>query len=356
MSQPDNTTPAASAQPDGHLGELATGVAIALLLRHAAQALRLEHGAANRATVPVRAAAVAVSRWSANQWVKTAGGLDKPLDAIDWARIQPDLVQRLNAGKPDPTPTLPLDVEKAYRLGARQADTALGIPTRDITLPKTLPLPDLSAVVGKRWDMADRLLTTQPIQTFDQLTVALAPAHAAAADVDRDVRTAVNTAVNLASHDAAVEHDTDLLWESLSDACVVCLALSGTVVGHDEDFPADATFGDKPTEWWQDPDEPGPLRPPRHLRCRCKAVPYLGHAGPPGSLTLPQALKREAQRSILRGFSLPSESESVRVRAADRLLKRGTSLPKSVRAYARRAVEQGRFPTRTLPTGKEGAV
>ena len=354
MSQPDNTTPAASAQPDGHLGELATGVAIALLLRHAAQALRLEHGAANRAITPVRVAAVALSRWAANQWVQSAGGLDKPLDAIGWARLQPELIHRLNSVRPDPAPTLPLDVGKAYRLGARQADTALGIPTRDITLPDTLPLPDLAAVVDRRYGMAERLLSTQPIQTWDQLSVALAPVHGAVADVDRDVRTVVNTAVNLAAHDAAVEYGADLLWMAERDACVVCLALAGSVVAADEDFDADATFGDKPTAWWRD-DDTGPLRPPRHPRCRCRCEPWLGHSGPPGSLSLPDALKREAQRSVLRGWSLPSESESVRVRAADRLLKRGSSLPKSVRAYARRAVEKGRFPTRTVPTGKETA-
>ena len=353
MTQPDNTTPPASGQPDGHLGELATGVAIALLLRHAAQALHLEHSAARRATTPIRAAAVELSRWTANQWVRTAGGLDKPLDPIGWARIQPGIVQRLRQAQPDLSPTLPLDVEKAYRLGARQADTALGLPTpRDVTLPDTLLLPDLAKAVDKRYAIAERLLVTQPIQTWDQASAALAPTHGAVADVDRDVRTAVNVAVNQASHDAAVEHGADLLWfVEDSGACLVCLALAGHVVGPDEDFDATATFGPKPAPSWDGIGDH--LRPPRHPRCRCRCEPWLGHAGPPGSTTLPDALKREAERAVLRGWAGASEAQ--RVSAADRLLKRGTNLPKSVRAYARRAVEKGRFPSRALPTGKETA-
>jgi hypothetical protein len=322
-----------------------------LLLRHAAQALHLEHGAARRATTPVRAAAVELSRWAAAQWIRTTGGIDKPLDAIDWARLQPELVQRLRTSRPDPASTLPLDVEQAYRLGARQATTALGLPTREATLPATLPLPDLAKTIDKRWQMSERLLSTQPIQSWDQLTVAFAPAHGAVSDVDRDVRTAVNTAVNLAAHDAAVEHGAQLLYFAEPDACVVCLALAGTVVDADEDFPADATFGRHPTPWWTPEGHAGPLRPPRHPRCRCRCEVWLGHNGPPGSTTLPDALKREARRSIALGWALDSEPDSVRRDAANRLLARGANLPKSVRARARHQVDHAKTFKRPVPTG-----
>lgn len=345
MTTPDNTTPTASAQPDGHLGELATAVAVGLLLRHAAQALHLEHAAGRRAVTPIRAAAVELSRWAAAQWIRTTGGIDKPLDAIDWARLQPELVQRLRTARPDPAPALPLDVEQAYRLGARQATTALGLPAREATLPAALPLPDLAKTIDKRWQMSERLLATQPIQSWDQLTVALAPAHGAVADVDRDVRTAVNTAVNQAAHDAAVEHGADLLWFAEPDACVVCLALAGSVVGADEDFDADATFGRHPTPWFGSK----PLRPPRHPRCRCRCEPWLGHGG--GPVSLPMALKREAQRSIALGWALDSEPDSVRRDAANRLLARGANLPKSVKARARHQVDHATKFKRPVPTG-----
>jgi hypothetical protein len=51
----------------------------------------------------------------------------------------------------------------------------------------------------------------------------------------------------------------------------------------------------------------------------------------------------------LRGFSLESESMKTRVDAADRLVKRGVEAPKSVVAFARRAVKAGEFPTRGRP-------
>jgi len=64
----------------------------------------------------------------------------------------------------------------------------------------------------------------------------------------------------------------------------------------------------------------------------------------PGEVTLPEALKREARRSVARGFSLPSESEAQRLAATDRLLREGAGLPKTVEAAARRAVDRGGYP------------
>jgi hypothetical protein len=350
VSQPDNTTPPASGQePDGHLGELVTAVAIALLLRHAAQALHLEHAAGRRATTPIRTAAVGVSRWASAQWIRTTGGLDQSVDPIQWLRLQPTLIQRLREAKPDPAPTLPLDVEKAYRLGARQATTALGLPHPRPVEPPTLPLPDLGKAIDRRWDTAERLLTVRPVQTWEDVAVALAPIHGAVADVDRDVRTAINTAVNLAAHDAAVEHGAELLWFAEPDACVVCLALAGSVVGADEDFDETATFGRHPTPWHRSSGEP--LRPPRHPRCRCRCEPWLGHAAGGGVTTLPMALKREAQRSIALGWALDSEPDSVRRDAANRLLARGANLPKSVKWRARHQVDHAKTFKRPVPTG-----
>jgi hypothetical protein len=62
-----------------------------------------------------------------------------------------------------------------------------------------------------------------------------------------------------------------------------------------------------------------------------------------------EALRREADRSVLRGFSLESESMKTRIDAADRLVSRGVDAPKSVIAYARRSIKVGVFPTRGRP-------
>lgn len=357
MTQPaTNTTPAASGQ--GHLGALTAAAAILLLTRHADQAVALEHRAAAAPVRLVRQAATDVSRYAAGLWVAQAGSLTAPLDPIASSAVTAQVVARIEQARPDGlADLLAPDIGRAYLLGARQAATALDEPAPhpiDVSTPSELlgQTTGLDAAVSKRWADAERMLLTAPPEHHDDLSAALAPLHAAGMDVDRDARSLVNQAVNRAAHDTAVDHDTRLIWVAERTACVVCAALSGDVVGADEDFSPHATFGDKPTEWWTPPGVTL-LRPPRHPRCRCRVEPWLGHAGPPGSLSLPEALKREAQRSILRGFSVPSESETVRVRAADRLLARGTQLPKTVRAYARAAVNRGRFPTRTLPTGKD---
>jgi len=55
------------------------------------------------------------------------------------------------------------------------------------------------------------------------------------------------------------------------------------------------------------------------------------------------ALKREADRSILRGFALESESERARLDAAERLLASGVRAPASVKRYAETAINRGGF-------------
>jgi hypothetical protein len=353
MTVPSNLAPAASGQPDGHLGELAAGAAIALLLAHADEALALEHLAADVAAGPVRVAAVELLQWATKRWVSAFGSLDARIDAAQWADLRPHVIRQLRAARPaDPSPAVIEHAEQALTMGTRQAATALDIPTPE---PRTLD-PDTvklahstGTAITDRYATAEKLIDATTVETHPQLVQALAPTHAAANDVDRDARTAVNTAVNQGSQDVAAATGADLLWFSEKSACVVCAALAGTVVKAGASFPASATFGDKPTKWWTPPGYVGPLLPPRHPRCRCRVECWFGHAGPPGSLTLPEALRREAERGVLRGFSVPSEGEQVRVRAADRLLKRGTRLPKSVQAYARAAVRRGRFTTRNVP-------
>lgn len=349
MSQPDNTTPAASGQ-DSHLGELTTAAAIALLLAHGDDALILEHRAAELASRPVRVAARDLSRWVTREWVLRFGSLDARPDPVAWSGFAPVVVQQLRSVRPDPAPVVAAYADRALTLGGRQGATTLAVPAVPVVPdPVTERMAAATTdTVARRYDTAEQLLTSTPVETRDDVTVALAPTHAAVADVDRDARTVVNTAINRGAQQVAETNGADLMWESLRDACVVCLALSGTVVGHTDDFPIDATFGKHSTPWWT-PDGTTQLLPPRHPRCRCRCVPYYGHAGPPGSLTLPEALKREAQRSILKGWSLPSESEQVRVGAAERLLARGSNLPKTVQQVARDAVNRGRFTSRDVP-------
>jgi len=155
--------------------------------------------------------------------------------------------------------------------------------------------------------------------------------------------TAVNQAASMGVDAVARQSGADgIMWIAERDACLTCTALSGQIVRVGERFPANRTFGDKPLLWHGFTG-----RPPRHPSCRCRCRPVWGDAQ--GAA---EALRREARRSVVRGFSLPSESQAARLRAADRLLRRGAGLPKTVEAYGRDAVRAGRFPRgRAVPTG-----
>lgn len=125
------------------------------------------------------------------------------------------------------------------------------------------------------------------------------------------------------------------VWVAERDACVSCVALSGQVARFGETFDGSMTWGDKPLAW-----EGFNGKPPRHPHCRCRLVPWDG-----GQET-PNALKREAERSIARGWSLPTESNAARLRALDRLLREpGTRLPPSVVRRAREALAGKNFPS-----------
>jgi len=125
-----------------------------------------------------------------------------------------------------------------------------------------------------------------------------------------------------------------VVWVAERDACVNCIALSGQVATFGQPFDGSLTWGDKPLAW-----SGFSGKPPRHPHCRCRLVPWDG-----GQET-PDALKREAERSVARGWSLPGESNAARIRALDRLLRQpGTRLPPSVVKRARAALAAGNFP------------
>lgn len=126
------------------------------------------------------------------------------------------------------------------------------------------------------------------------------------------------------------------VWVAETNACVECLAYSGVTAEPGELFPEGLTYGRRPRA-----TEPVAM-PPLHPNCRCIVEPL-------GSQEYADALRREADRSVLRGFSLESESMATRVDAAERLLERGVDAPASVIAYAERSVAAGRFATRDRP-------
>lgn len=151
------------------------------------------------------------------------------------------------------------------------------------------------------------------------------------------VTEAVNRAGNEGSTAIADAAGIPTVWVAETNACVRCLKYSGRVAQPGEDFPGGLTYG-RPKY-----ADNGPLpHPPLHPHCRCTVEPMR-------SREYASALRREADRSVLRGFSLESESMGTRVDAAERLLRTSPDAPKSVLAYARSAVRRGEFTTRGRP-------
>jgi hypothetical protein len=148
---------------------------------------------------------------------------------------------------------------------------------------------------------------------------------------------------NEASNDAltTVSHTVDVVvsvWRAERDACVHCLAYQGEI-DNGKGYPAGLTFGDKPLDNKKVP------KPPLHPNCRCtQSLVHKEVVNP-----LAKSLKREAKRSVLRGWSRPSESEKVRLEAAKRLVQSGNTLPKSVNAYAQAAIKRGEFARGRTP-------
>lgn len=161
----------------------------------------------------------------------------------------------------------------------------------------------------------------------------LAPVLAHANRVERAVSDGVNHAGNEGATAIADAAGRPTVWVAETNACVHCLAYSGRVAKPGGAFPGGLTYGKKSYH-------PGKVKhPPRHPRCRCTVEPL-------NDQSYADALRREADRSVLRGFSLPSESMATRIDAADRLVSKGVDAPKSVIAYAKKSVKRGVFPTR----------
>jgi hypothetical protein len=136
-----------------------------------------------------------------------------------------------------------------------------------------------------------------------------------------------------------------LMWVPERDACVRCLRMAGMrLLNVRDQFPGGLSYD--PGQ--EDRDAPAIPGPPLHPRCRCELQLVARGASEPAS----QALRREADRSILRGFALESESDATRRRAAAALLASGVQAPASVKADARKRLRRGAEPFgRAVPGG-----
>lgn len=227
-------------------------------------------------------------------------------------------------------------VASAWNLGIADAASIVeeGKPSK---LPDGPPKHLVAASRAAEKTLAEHIASARKLARIGaDADAVLAPVFAAASGLERDVVTLVNAAGNAGATAVADAAGYATVWVAETNACVECLAYSGRIAKPGKLFPGGLTYGAKSYN-------PEPVAyPPRHPRCRCTVEPLRA----PEYAT---SLRREADRSVLRGFSLESESMRVRVEAAGRLVENGVNAPKSVIAYARRAVKAGEFPTRGRP-------
>lgn len=339
----------------------------ALLEEHANLILAIEIAAAAAAVAALVDQFGQIQRDIAAAWIKLVGILTGTPTPEQARRLADRAAARLRKITVDVSETIREHAQQAASAGRQQALAEVGADPNDDSPPELSPeLADLidqaDDDVQTRIDAAVDRLQDKPPESWDQMTDALSVANQARGTAERAAARAVNAAANEAIILEAERLGGRLVWIAERDACVACLAYSGITAIPGTSFPIGRTYGDKPLKPWPDPDFlPGP---PLHPRCRCRLMIYFGHdtkaatkalAHVPGAwrsahVDYPAALRREADRSILRGWSLPSESERTRIRAAQKLLAAGVRAPQSVKDYARRSVRKGTFPSRKVPT------
>lgn len=203
----------------------------------------------------------------------------------------------------------------AVRLGASFSGVAPTSPPPD---------PDVAGLLAEAASRAQSALSVGRDPTESTLTATESLERGVTA-----VRGSVAGFVELAASRPAAEDPRPEIWVAERDACVVCLAYAGQI-STDGTWPGGLSFDPKRVMHKGEPFS----GPPAHPHCRCGTQLLASVAS--GRL-LTQALVREAQRSIAKGWALPSEADSAsRRRALAGLLSHPNLLPKSVVEEARR--------------------
>ncbi|MEU6233858.1 hypothetical protein [Kitasatospora sp. NPDC047058] len=218
-------------------------------------------------------------------------------------------------------------------LGQRAAGYA------DTTVKYLRQAEEISGDVARYLEIADRILSIRPT-AFPRVLAAVQTARTAVTRVQTGLGWLLNLSVNSGAAMAADALGVGLLWVAEPDACVRCAAYSGRTTQHGQSFPGGLSYDPKQ----RTADAKAIEHPPLHPHCRCRVIPW-SESWPLGT-RFPRLLRRQADRSVARGLSLPSEAGPARVRAARDLLNSGRPLPPRVAARARDAVAAGRFGRR----------
>ncbi|GGW98750.1 hypothetical protein [Streptomyces chartreusis] len=286
-------------------------------------------------------------------WTRAFGGPNRPATAGDLLRrllaaARAAVRRILGALGPRATAALTGAVEDAVTLGAQQGAAFMAAATgRRLRVP-AIPQPSrnlraeaarLANMVTERRDRALHMLASGNVSRWSHVLAGLGAARAAVSLSRGHIAWVTAAAVAEGLDAVARSAGTLRLWVAEADACVRCLAYSGLIVQQDESFPGGLSW-DPRQRRLRAAGVPGP---PLHQHCRCRTVPW-SNRWPAVGIAFPEALRREAERSIGYGRARPSESTTVRIRAARELLRTVDDLLPAVQTVARTAVRNGRFP------------
>lgn len=305
-----------------------------------------------------------LSRDTTTMWTKLFGGpsadagSDSLLERI-LAAVRAGIARLLKGLGARSSRALDQALAPAVTLGAVQGAHVLSLLTGRRTKPVDAApsramrraARALPAIVDEQHRSALALLKAKLVRRLG-VTGALAAvgrARGAVGRIEASITHTVNEAVNEGIAEQIQAAGAKKVWVAERDACVRCAAYAGHVVAVDDVFPGGLSWD--PNQRNRGDDLPGP---PLHPHCRCRLAPWEDDWAVPGVPPLPEVLRREAWRSIARGWSLPSESNAARVRAARELIRAGVRLPKSVLEFAGSAVRAGRFEDRTFPATGPG--
>jgi hypothetical protein len=329
-------------------------------VEHTKQLIVLEAAAAARVTGQLRREIEEANRRLLAGWVLYFGNVTDEGSGPALQRLLRTFAARVaaaydKAARKAP-PVVAEALQAAQRLGIEQALEILGIRQASrIREPqlRSKVADDVPRLLGIELHKLEQHIVGIRGGVGTELTALMSGLSIAGpARLDRAIAWETETGVTEGSTQVAKQLGTQKLWIAERDGCLTCLAYSGEVVDAHGTFPAGLTFGTTSTL------STSASGPPAHPHCRCSVVPYApdgldregvtGVEYAPGQreraqlVDLPTALKREARRSVAKGFSA-YDSNRQRVNAADRLLQRGADLPKTVEQQARRDIKRGNF-------------
>lgn len=317
---------------------------------HDDEAIAFEKRAERRLTARLRDLVASAMRELAAEYVQLVGGLELPVPlpaALLLRRTMVRIALALSTGLASEVPALLAGlmrlIGRGVKLGIRQAAALLNGAPAAVAQPSrelVAVVDRLGRILPEQVARAVRFAETMPVRSWAEASVPLAMAGRAVTTAESTTRWVANRAIAEGSSAVAQLAGVGRMWVAERNACLTCLAYSGEVAPAGHPFPAGLTFGKtssvKEPLWF----------PPAHPNCRCRVKPHLG---PGGGVDISTALKREAQRSVLRGDSA-HDSRPARLRAAERLLDAGlVGTSETAKKRARRAIAAGAFADRGKP-------